>query len=251
MRLKSTLTIHTAALIVAVLTSMTFGQTSLLPTVGSRSDANTNLFASGSYLGISPSSGQTQNLGNWILNTSVESTEFDNDGLVVGPDGIQYTMINNTKASNDINEITFTTSLPQGEPQISITQSPYNNEPALWNGGQFEASRMQMFWSGGGTALIADPDNQIAGFETGSQFASGATIPFTNQVYNDEDSWEVTLPVGVDSIRINWSSQAPVSNSDLTREWVTFNVTSAAVPEPSGLGLALSALFGLGFIRRR
>ena len=249
MRLNRFSLITTVLICLTALSSVSLAQINLVPTVDSRADANTNSFASGSYFGLNPNSGQNSLLGSWELTSSVAGTDFDNDGLVVGRDGVQYTSINNTLASDDVNEIRFSTDL-QGQSSISISQSPYNNADTLWNGGQAEAARLRVLWSGGGTARVIDPDNQIVGFDTNSRISSGTFLPLNGRVYNDEDSWRIDLPLGVDTVQVNWSSQAPVSNSDLTREWVTFNVTST-VPEPSGLGMLLSALFGLGFIRRR
>ena len=242
--------ILTSTIIVTLMAGFAAGE-GLFPTITSRNGMNVDSFAMGGYVSISPNGTMgNQNLGNWMLNTSVSNSDFVNDGLQVGPDGVQYTMRNDQLASTDVNQITFTTVLPEGMPQISISQSPYNGVETLWNGGQFESSRMQLFWGGGESATVMDPDNQLL-VDDNSSIQSGMAISFNNQVYNDEDSWRVDLPVGVESVRVDWSSDAPVGNSDLTREWVTFNVTQMPVPEPSAFGLALFAIWGLIAARRR
>ena len=238
------------AFVLALMANATQGE-SLFPTITNRGGANADSFAAGGYVNVSTNGmAGNQSLGNWMLSTSVSTNDFINDGLIVGPEGIQYTMRIDELASTDVNQITFTTALPESRPQISISQSPYNDVDVLWNGGQFESSRMRMFWAGGESAMVHDPDNQLT-VADGMQISSGMSIPFNNQVYNDEDSWQIDLPVGVDSVRVDWSSANPVANSDLTREWVTFNVTQMPVPEPSALQLIFAAIVGAAGFRRQ
>ncbi len=206
-------------------------------------------FAAGSIVnssgGLAPSA-----VSNWILNATVSETDFDNFEALGGEQGVQYTMMNNVMASSHSNRIQFATTLPNAESSITISQSPYWNAPGTWNGGNVETSRMDISWNGGGVATVFDPDDQLLGYTSESEFGSGARVAFNGFVYNDEDTWVIELPQGISSVTIDWSSTVPTANSDLTKEWVTFDVTST-VPEPGCLGMAVLALSFLGWTRRR
>ncbi len=187
----------------------------------------------------------------WNLQTSVSQTDFSNDAIQGGTEGIQYVSLNEVRGSEDSNLITFTVNpVASGEIGISIAQSPYFDQEGTWNGGNEETAQFAIFWSGGGLATVADPDGQLA-LNDGAGISSGANVMFSNdRAFNVNDSWGIDLPSGVEQVSLRWSSVDPAANSDLTREWVTFNVTQT-VPEPTAGALFSMALLSLGFLRRR
>ncbi len=193
-------------------------------------------------------------VANWRLNSSVSSTDFDNDAIQGGSQGIQYVMLNETEASRDSNTVVFTANSVDSSPiGISIMQSPYFDAPGTWNGGNVEAAQFSLWWAGGGVATLHDVDDQISGYGDGATFGSGSTMVFSSyQILNSEDSWQIDLPTGANSVTLQWSSTAPTMGSDLTREWVSFNVTTFTVPEPTtGALFGMASLFVLGLTRRR
>ncbi len=192
-------------------------------------------------------------VANWSLQTSVSGTDFSNYALTGGTKGLQYTFINDVNGSEDVNTIAFIVSTvdPSDVVNISLAQSPYFGTPGTWNGGNFETAQFSVSWAGGGMATVTDPDNQLAGLSSGSTFSSGTTVVFSsNQILNTVDSWGISLPSGVSSVVVGWSSLNPSPNSDLTREWLTFDAN--VVPEPaSGAILGIGFTFLLGFFRRK
>ncbi len=192
-------------------------------------------------------------VADWTLNTSVSGTDFSNYALTGGTKGLQYTFINEVQGSADVNTIAFDVTPVNSSDSVNITllQSPYFGTPGTWNGGNTDIAQFSVSWAGGGMATVIDPDNQIAGLSTGSMFSSGTTVVFSsNQILNTDDSWGIELPQGVASVVVGWSSSNPSPNSDLTREWLTFDAN--VVPEPaSGAILGIGFTFLLGFFRRK
>ncbi len=192
-------------------------------------------------------------LADWTLFTTVSNTDFANFALTGGSEGLQYTFINAVNGSTDSNTIIFDVDpiAANGVVNIALTQSPYFDTPGTWNGGNSETAQFSVSWNGGGDATVFDPDNQFDGLTTGSTFASGSLIAFSgDMIFNSEDSWRIDLPTGVETVRVEWSSVNPNDNSDLTREWLTFE--TSVVPEPaSGAVFGIAATFLLGSMRRR
>lgn len=188
---------------------------------------------------------------NWNLQTSVSQTDFSNDAIQGGSQGIQYVSLNEVRGSQDSNLITFEVNpVRSGDVGISIAQSPYFDQAGTWNGGNNETAQFAIFWSGGGLATVSDPDDQLT-LNNGAGISSGTNVMFANdRAFNSVDNWGIDLPSGVEQVSLRWSSVDPSANSDLTREWVTFNV-SMAVPEPTTGALFSMALLSLGFLRRR
>lgn len=187
----------------------------------------------------------------WNLQTSVSQTDFSNDAIQGGNQGIQYVSLNEVNGSDDTNLITFSVNpVVGGDIGLSIAQSPYFDADETWNGGNFETAQFSIFWSGGGLATVSDPDGQLA-LTNGGGIASGTNVVFANdRAFNNADSWEISLPLGVEQVALQWSSVNPGENTDLTREWVTFNAV-LTVPEPTAGALFSMALLSLGFLRRR
>ena len=188
----------------------------------------------------------------WDLNTTVSTTDFANDAITGGPNGLEYVMSNLTRESSDTNSIRYgvVPEVGYSVENIIVSQSPYS-DGGTWNGGNAEAAQFVISWSGGGFAQVTDPDDQIFGFVTGTPIVSGTTVRYTGtQIFNSEDSWSIELPGGVNSVQVNWSSANPSPNSDLTREWVSFDAAIVAVPEPSLAVFALLSFFGVALVRR-
>lgn len=193
-------------------------------------------------------------LGTWSLDSTVVGTDFTNDAITGGSLGIEYVMLNETLGSADQNVIDFTVNPLAGfaVDNITIEQSPYSNLAGTWNGGNHESSQFVLNWTGGGVATLSDPASQILGIASGSSIASGTVLQFSAvQIENHVDAWEITLPQGVNNVQLDWSSVNPVANSDLTREWVTFDADFSVVPEPSAISLIGMATIGLIGLRRR
>lgn len=195
----------------------------------------------------------------WDLRTTVENTDFQNDTLQGGANGVQYVIRNAVNNSVDTNIVTFSVSpIDNVIPTISITQSPYNNT-STWNGGNIpgDISQFRMSWDGGGTATIRDPDGQLSGLEDFATAGSGTWVTFSDfQLRNDADSWGITLPQGVDTVQLNWNSSNPTAGSDLTNEWVTFDANFSpnpnSLPEPgSATMLGFCVIIAATAIRRR
>ena len=192
-------------------------------------------------------------MASWTLQTTVENTDFSNDMVTGGPNGLEYVMLNSVMDSRDVNSIRF-----EVEPAIGfaleniiISQSPYNNSDT-WNGGNGELAQFVVSWADIRPAMLSDPDDQIFAFSTGTPIVSGTTVRFSEvQAFNSNDSWNLSLPAGVEDVQVNWSSANPSDNSDLTREWVAFDATFTAVPEPATAFLLGLACVGTFFIRRR
>ena len=235
------------ALIIAISMLATASAVELDAIVDNVSGAEVDGFAVGRLL----NSGDT--VATWNLQTSVSQTDFSNDSVTGGNQGVQYVMLNEVKGSDDANLITFNVNplSDESEVGISIAQSPYFDQQFTWNGGNFERAQFAVFWTGGGVASVLDPDDQLSGLANGSTFSSGTNIVFSNdRILNESDSWKIDLPTGVESVSLRWSSAEPVDNSDLTREWVSFDITMT-VPEPTTGALCSMALLSLGFLRRR
>ena len=195
----------------------------------------------------------------WDLRTTVANTDFENNVLQGGSEGIQYVMRNAVNNSVDTNIITFRVNpIDQVVPTLSIAQSPYNDS-STWNGGNIpgDISQFRLSWDGGGTAAIRDPANQLAGIGDNTSVASGTVFEFSDfQIRNNEDLWGITLPQGVSEVTVNWSSSNPTPGSDLTNEWITFDANFApdptALPEPSSATmLGVCMIMALSIVRRR
>ncbi|MEM7316963.1 MAG: hypothetical protein AAF497_27850, partial [Planctomycetota bacterium] len=166
-------------------------------------------------------------MANWSLTSTVSGTDFSNDAVTGGESGLQYVMLNEVLGSDDTNSVTFALHMVDAniDPILTVSQSPYFDAPWTWNGGNHEAAQFVITWDGGGEATLTDPDNQFVGLDDGAEFGSGATMAFSDiRILNESDTWQITLPTGVTAVNLDWSSQAPVPNSDLTREWVTFDL---------------------------
>ena len=213
------------------------------------SGSEANAYAVGRFL-----DGSGGTTANWSLTSTVSGTDFSNDAVTGGESGLQYVMLNEVLGSDDTNSVTFAMNMVDAsvEPMLTISQSPYFDAPWTWNGGNNEAAQFVISWDGGGFASLTDPDDQIASYDDGAQFGSGATMAFSDiRILNESDSWMITLPAGVTAVNLDWASQSPVPNSDLTREWVTFDLQVNAVPEPAaGVMLSIAFVALLGFIRR-
>lgn len=198
-------------------------------------------------------------MGNWSLTTTVANTDFLNDAVQGGPNGVQYVMINSVGASTDSNRIRFdvTPTDPLHHSNITVSQSPYH-DLTTWNGGDSDTSRFYLTWNDTvGSITISDPNNQLATVADGQTIAdSPALIQFaSNRVFNSNDNWSINLPPAARSAELEWSSANPSPGSTLTREWVTFNSdvkAAVAVPEPAS---CIMLFFGwvstIGFLRRK
>jgi hypothetical protein len=240
-----------ARLIVSLLLTIVAATTSsaTMTSIDAVSGSEANAYAVGRFL-----DGAGGTAANWSLTSTVSGTDFSNDAVTGGDSGLQYVMLNEVLGSDDTNTVTFALNMVDAavDPILTISQSPYFDAPWTWNGGNFEAAQFQITWSGGGEATLTDPDNQFAGLSDGATFGSGEMLAFSDiRILNDSDTWQITLPTGVSSVQLDWSSQSPAANSDLTREWVTFDLQINAVPEPAtGVMLSLALVGLLGFIRR-
>ena len=213
-----------------VASGSTFAFTTVVDTVSGLED---DAYAAGRLVDDSST------VGFWDLNTTVSTTDFANDAITGGPNGLEYVMRNLTRASSDANSIRYSVvpEIGYSLENIIISQSPYQ-DGETWNGGNEEAAQFVISWAGGGFAQVTDPDDQIFGFVSGTPIVSGTTVRYTStQIFNSEDTWSIELPSGVNSVQVNWSSANPTPNSDLTREWVSFDAAIVAVPEPSTLAL--------------
>lgn len=232
------------------LPSTSFGSVS---TVRVKNGPESDLVATGDIL----THAGGEQLGEWSLRASVSETDFSNDFLFGGGQGVQYTMLNPVFGSTDTNEMVFSVdAVGPAVPQITLRQTPYFQDPNQWNGGNksTDIAQFTLRWDGGGSAVVRDPLGQ---FEPLPQQAnadvtvgSGTTFTFSDfQIFNSDDEWAIELPLGVDSIELDWRSSQPTAGSDLTREWVAFDTNF--VPEPDGrLLFLLACLFGLA-VRRR
>ncbi len=72
-------------------------------------------------------------------------------------------------------------------------------------------SSYDLSWTGGGLAVINDPDDQIAVFNTGDLIPSGTTIWLCNTVSNSLDSWNVRVPSSQFTIQQKITTSALVS----------------------------------------
>lgn len=196
-------------------------------------------------------------LGSWSLAASVAETDFQNAHVAGGRQGVQYTMLNDVFGSTDTNEMAFSV-VPLGRlvPQITLRQSPYFQDPLQWNGGNkpTDISEFTISWDGGGNAIVRDPFSQfqfVTPQSTGDvTFPSGTTFTFSDyQVFNSDDAWEIELPVGVDSVDVDWGSSDPTDGSDLTREWIAFD--AVLVPEASGYVMFVLGALLLSLTARR
>lgn len=194
-------------------------------------------------------------VASWSLTTTVSATDFSNDALQVGEEGVQYTMLNETAASSDANILrfrVFPANMNHGG-GIVVSQSPYLNAIS-WNGGSEESARFEISWpDGNGMATVFDPDNQLAGIAHGAMIPSGSLVEFSsNQIANNSDTWRISLPPRETEASVSYSSSNPNLNSSLTREWVSFNANVGVVPEPAALSLVMvAAICGFGVLRRR
>lgn len=218
-----------------------------------------DLVASGRFL----SGADGEHLGAWTLQSTVEGTDFSNAHVGGGSNGLQYTMLNPVFGSDDINSVLFSVSpVTDVIPQISVSQSPGFNDPQQWNGGNLptDIAEFTLTWSGGGTAIVDDPAGQFQiarplNDDSGPVAVStGTTLTFSDfQIFNSDDTWSILLPEGASSIQLDWGSSQPTPGSDLTREWVAFDVNFAsAVPEPSaGLSWFIAVPLLLLSVRRQ
>ena len=217
--------------------------------IDSATGLNDNEYAMGRFVDV-----DADVMSTWTLQTTVDNTDFTNDMVTGGDHGVEYVMLNSVQNSSDVNSIRFAVQPAIGfsVENISISQSPYNNDPNTWNGGNGELAQFVVSWAGDGVAMLSDPDNQIFGLTTGMPIVSGTTVRFNSgQALNSEDTWRLTMPAGVDEVQVNWSSANPSAASDLTREWVAFDATFAAVPEPAAaILMGLAGLLGFFQVRR-
>jgi len=220
---------------------------SVLDTIGGPND---NAYASGRIVDEMEST-----LASWSIITTVADSDFDNDSIVTGDQGLTYIMRNDVLASTSTNVVTFSV-VPTAVATldgVTITQSPYDSNSESWNGGNDEAAQFELSWLGGGMARVNDPDGQFLGLGASAQINSGTLLTFSNtRIFNNEDSWSIEVPAG--EMSLEWSSAGPVAGSDLTREWVTFTANVRAVPEPASfglLGMAAVWMFGIARNRRR
>jgi len=241
---KRILSILSALSLIAA--SSAFGFTTVTQTNGADADA----YANGQIL-----SPQGVGLADWQLTTTTSSTDFANDAIQGGADGLQYVTINTVNNSTDSNAIGFLVNPidPTDDVQITVSQSLYNNSDT-WNGGDNEGSGFFLTWTGGsGLATVNDPMNQL-NLSDGQSLASSTQVTFnTTRVRNNADAWSIELPTNANDVEARWASANPQAGSSLTREWISFaaNVTSA-VPEPSSsVLLALASLILMGAARRR
>lgn len=239
-----------AAAVMVMMAAMTSPAYALNGTgvVDGTNGANADAFAFGRFL----DAGAT--LGNWTLGSSVSNTDYANDGITGGTSGLQYVSLNETHGSTDVNVIDFVVTPNAGYTvdQISIIQSPYFDTPGTWNGGNAETAQFTLSWTGGGTAQVLDPSNQFAGSNGATTVTSGSLLTFSSdRIFNDSDAWEILLPAGVSDVQLDWSSVNPGPNTDLTREWVTFDSSFSTVPEPSSFGLLAFAMLSAAGLRRR
>lgn len=197
--------------------------------------------------------------GNWGLSTTVSDTDFLNDGLQGGPNGLQYVMLNEVGGSTDSNRVTFsvTPSFANYHSNITISQSPYH-DLTTWNGGDADISRFYLTWNDtAGAISISDPSNQLGSVVDGQVISqSPQLIQFTNnRVFNSNDRWSIKLPPSAASAELEWSSSNPSAGSTLTREWVTFEADvqpAVAVPEPqSSIAMFFTSMAAICLIRRR
>lgn len=222
----------------------TYAFTTVVDTAGGLEDDS---YATGRLIDVNSSS---STVATWTLDTTVSGTDFSNDAITGGPDGLEYVTTNLTQQSSDSNSIRYSITPEVGYSlqNIVIGQSPYNDSAGSWNGGNAEAAQFVISWANGGFANVTDPDDQLFGFVSGTPIVSGTTVRYNSiQAFNSEDSWRISLPAGVDTVQLNWSSANPTPNSDLTREWVSFDANIAAVPEPSTMAI-LGMLLLPGFL---
>lgn len=242
---KSSIFVFTA--ISLLLASNAFGFTT---TVAQTSGPNSDGFANGNIVGP-----QGVSMATWNLTTTTRTTDFENDAVQGGTDGLQYVMINTVENSTDFNAVRFFVDPidPTDEVQITISQSPYTNSDT-WNGGEIESSEFFLTWTGiAGSARVHDPLNQLNVVD-GQTYTSPLQVSFnSNRARNDEDQWLIELPPNANIAETRWVSTAPQVGSSLTREWITFaaDVTSSVVPEPSASVLmAIASLMLMGFSRK-
>lgn len=203
-----------------------------------------------------------EQIGLWTLETSVKGTDFSNAYVFGGSKGVQYTMLNQVFGSDDVNEMKFTALTEDAlVPQISLMQSPYFQDSKQWNGGNLptDVAQFTVRWEGGGLAAVQDPLGQFVSTgpslqsvnDGASEISSGTTLTFSDfQIFNSDDAWSIDLPTGASSVEVDWGSSQPTPQSDLTREWLAFDVSVVPEPDHGGFWLFTTGMLALG-IRRR
>ena len=215
--------------------------------------ANDNNVASGRVT----NDGSTTDLANWTLTSTVSNTDWTNQNVQGGSQGLEYHQRNDVLNSSEINRINFSLSLLGGNyTGLKIFQSPYNNGTG-WNGGSDNSgsnitSKFIVSWAGGGVATISDDADQLLGLATGDTISSGTEINFSSgQVLNNVDGWGISLTSAITDVTIDWSAKNPTPGDWLYNEWVSFDPTISEVPLPAAVWLFGFGLLGLAGIRKK
>jgi uncharacterized repeat protein (TIGR01451 family) len=151
------------------------------------------------------------------FSTAFSINGFTEVSAVIGTRGIEYRKNSGPNANPDsfTYNHTVTPTGGAGVSQIVVCQAPYEN-----GGGNDEPNELTLTWTGGGSALVYDPNNQISSHANGATISSGTKLIFANSVANaagapiagggvaGPDSWAVVIdgPGGTSAFTVNATS---------------------------------------------
>jgi uncharacterized repeat protein (TIGR01451 family) len=175
-----------------------------------------------------------------------------------GANGVQYDMGSAGNANPDSYQYNYSVTPGSGAAvsQIIVCQSPYLVPPG--DIGNDEPNEMTLTWTGGGSAVVYDPNNQISSHANGATITSGTKLIFANSVpngigtngggLNGPDSWAVIVngPATASAFSVNVTSlgcqtsipsnfchlmnTASTTTGDRFREWIAFDAQLSVLP---------------------